>query len=67
MRVNHGTMEPIAVDGHGLVDNSTSAAGGFGILYPGERLDVVLDKSTTSNLGRDEASANILTIELDDR
>jgi hypothetical protein len=65
MRFDHGTMEPLAVDGHGLLDKSTSAAGGFGILYPGERLDVVLDKTTTSKSGRDEASGNMLTIELD--
>ncbi|KAM0668557.1 hypothetical protein ACQRIU_002119 [Beauveria bassiana] len=66
MRFDHGTVEPLAVDGHGLLDNSTSAAGGFGILYPGERLDVVLDKTTTPKADRDEASSNMLTIELDD-
>ncbi|TQV93610.1 ferro-O2-oxidoreductase [Cordyceps javanica] len=66
MSLHHGTMEPIAVDGHGLVDRSTSAAGGFGVLYPGERLDVILDKATTPKSGRDEHSGNILTIELDD-
>ncbi|ATY65915.1 ferro-O2-oxidoreductase [Cordyceps militaris] len=66
MRLDHGTMEPLAVDGHGLVNRSAFAAGGFGILYPGERLDVVLDKTTISKLGRDKSLANTLTIELDD-
>lgn len=67
MHLNQGTMEPLAVDGYGLVDDSTSAAGGFGVLYPGERLDVVLDKTTTtSRASKDETSTNTLTIELDD-
>lgn len=59
-------MEAVAVDGQGMVDEATSPAAGFGVLYPGERLDVILDKSTTATEGRDEASGNILTVELDD-
>ncbi|KAJ3479850.1 hypothetical protein NLG97_g8215 [Lecanicillium saksenae] len=65
VHLDHGIMEPLAVDGNGLIDNSTSPSAGFGILYPGERLDVVLDKTTTFKSGRDEANANTITIELD--
>lgn len=68
LHLEHGTLEPIAVDGHGLVDPATPAAAGFGILYPGERLDLVLDKTTSfSQRGGETSAANILTVELDDR
>ncbi|OAA53343.1 ferro-O2-oxidoreductase [Cordyceps fumosorosea ARSEF 2679] len=66
MNFGHGTMQILAVDGQGLVDRSTPAAGGVGILYPGERVDVVLDKTLALKSDRDESSINTLTIELDD-
>lgn len=58
-------MDPIAVDGYGMLDSATSAAQGFGVLQPGERFDAVLDKTTTTKGRADQSAANTITVELD--
>ncbi|XP_044717680.1 multicopper oxidase domain-containing protein [Hirsutella rhossiliensis] len=44
LSLTHGTMRLIAVDGGGPVSASTPAAAAIGVLYPGERMDLVVDR-----------------------
>lgn len=60
MAVSTGSLQPITVDGGYPVNNETASAKAIGLLYPGERIDLVLDRTT----GYAKLPAN-LTIELD--
>lgn len=60
MAVSAGSLQPITVDGGYPVNNETASAKAIGLLYPGERMDLILHRTP----GHPESSANI-TIELD--
>lgn len=61
--IKHGTMQLITVDGGGSVAENTLPAQAIGILYPGERMDVVLDRTGSFRAGHEKS--NGMTIELD--
>ncbi|TWU71937.1 hypothetical protein ED733_003469 [Metarhizium rileyi] len=66
MAVSNGAMELITVDGGYPVNKDTASTKAIGLLYPGERIDLVLDHSSGNNPPylADEPPTN-LTIELD--
>jgi hypothetical protein len=64
MAVSDSFMELITVDGGYRVSNETERSSAIGILYPGERIDVVLDR-TSQHVTSEQKSSTNLTIELD--
>ncbi len=63
MVVKHGDMQLITVDGGGRVADDTPVAQAIGILHPGERMDVVLDRTFSIRDGNEVT--NDMIIELD--
>jgi hypothetical protein len=61
--MKRGDMRLITVDGGGEVAEKTPTAHAIGILYPGERIDVILDRTASMDDGSEET--NEMTIELD--
>ncbi|PHH92493.1 hypothetical protein CDD83_7130 [Cordyceps sp. RAO-2017] len=51
--LTHGAMKVLSVDGDSLVSPRSPAAASVGVLYPGERMDVVVDRwASTDSEGR---------------
>ncbi|PNY26831.1 L-ascorbate oxidase [Tolypocladium capitatum] len=70
MSISHGNMKVIAVDGGSPVAHDTPAVGSIGILYPGERMDLIVDRNvpatSESRQSREEPEGqDELTITLD--
>lgn len=45
MELSSGSMQPIAVDGGNRLHEDTPRARAIGLLHPGERVDVLLDRT----------------------
>ncbi|KHN99837.1 Multicopper oxidase family protein [Metarhizium album ARSEF 1941] len=65
MAVSNATMELITVDGGYPVDNETSSTRAIGLLYPGERIDVVLHRTPEYSPSSTHAISTNLTLALD--
>ncbi|KND87131.1 L-ascorbate oxidase [Tolypocladium ophioglossoides CBS 100239] len=70
MSISQGNMKVIAVDGGGAVAHGTPAVGSIGLLYPGERMDLIVDRhvptTSESHESREEPERQgELTITLD--
>ena len=65
MSVSEGSMQLITVDGGCPVDEATPPARTVGLLYPGERMDFVLERQSDNPETTDNGIRPQLTIELD--
>jgi len=61
--MKRGEMQLITVDGGAKVAENTPTTNAMGILYPGERIDVILDRTASMEDGSD--NSNEMSIELD--
>ncbi|KAG5977889.1 hypothetical protein E4U55_006454 [Claviceps digitariae] len=64
MEVSGGSIKPITVDGGNWLHEDTPRARAIGLLHPGERVDVILDR-TVSGSGDAASTKTSVTIELD--
>ncbi|EQK98377.1 Multicopper oxidase family protein [Ophiocordyceps sinensis CO18] len=62
LSLSHGAMRLVAVDGASPVSPSTPAAAAIGVLYPGERMDIIVDRTapidTDSTRGHNQADSD---------
>lgn len=65
MVVSNGVMEVITVDGGCPVSHETASAAAIGVLYPGQRVDVILDRTTETPKSEKTGLLSKLTVELD--
>lgn len=65
MGFSQGAMRVITVDGGYAVSNSTPNTRAVGVLYPGERVDLVLDRTMAATNSDQKSNRAQLTIELD--
>ncbi|KJK81349.1 hypothetical protein H634G_03368 [Metarhizium anisopliae BRIP 53293] len=65
LAVSNGVMELITVDGGYPVDKQTPGTKALGLLYPGERMDMILDRTWEYSHSSGHAISTNLTVELD--
>ncbi|KAK9443379.1 Multicopper oxidase family protein [Metarhizium brunneum] len=65
LAVSNGVMELITVDGGYPVDKQTPGTKAIGLLYPGERMDMILDRTWEYSHSSGHAISTNLTVELD--
>ncbi|KAK4090017.1 hypothetical protein Purlil1_5643 [Purpureocillium lilacinum] len=65
LSLSAGSMQVITVDGGHAVANDTHAAQSIGVLYPGERMDVVVQQapSTTARARSEQGARLIVTLD----
>ena len=47
--ISQGTIKVITVDGEGAVAHDTPAVRSIGLVHPGERMDLIVDRGMPSN------------------
>ncbi|KAG6007367.1 hypothetical protein E4U21_006071 [Claviceps maximensis] len=65
MEASDGSIRPIAVDGGNWLHENTPRARAIGLLHPGERVDVILDRIVSHTRELASARTSRMTIELD--
>ena len=65
MEVSDGSIKPIAVDGGNWLHEDTPRARMIGLLHPGERVDVILDRTVSRSRDAVSTRTSSMTIELD--
>ncbi|KAG5927906.1 hypothetical protein E4U42_001583 [Claviceps africana] len=65
IKVSDASIKPIAVDGGNWLHEDTPRARTVGLLHPGERVDVILDRTESRSRGAASTRTSEMTIELD--
>ncbi|KAG5939586.1 hypothetical protein E4U53_007763 [Claviceps sorghi] len=65
MKISAGSIKPITVDGGNWLHEDTPRARTVGLLHPGERVDVILDRPVSRSHGAVPTRTSEITIELD--
>ncbi|KAK2606296.1 hypothetical protein QQS21_003344 [Conoideocrella luteorostrata] len=63
--LSHGTMRPITVDGGNSLNEDTPSAKTLGLIFPGERVDLIVDRAAVHTRETQNETSAKLTIELD--